>query len=73
LGGNHWTASRRFGVIQGDKCRQIDDYSRFFINGCTTVDEHVDLDGTDQIINLGKAWIDLIEMAKASGGRFEVS
>lgn len=57
LGDDRWVASRRFGVIQGEKCRQIDDFSRFFVNGCTTVDEHVDLDGVDQIVNIGKAWI----------------
>lgn len=62
---------RRFGVIQGEKCRQIDDFSRFFVNGCTTVDEHVDLDGVDQIVNIGKAWIDLIEDAKQNKGAFQ--
>ena len=59
------------GVKQGDKIRQIDDFSRFFINASTTVDEHIDLDGVDQIVNLGKIWADLIEFAKNNEGWFK--
>ena len=70
LGDSKWVAARRFGVIQGQKCRQIDDFSRFFVNGCTTCDEHIDLDGVDQTVNLAKTWIDLIEEAKARDGWF---
>ena len=63
IGDDRWVAARRFGVQQGDKVRQIDDFSKFFVNGCTTVEETVGLDGIDQIVNLSKAWVDLIQRA----------
>ena len=71
LGNDKWVAARRFGVLQGDKCRQVDDFSRFFVNGCTTVEERIEMDGVDQIVNVSKTWIDLIEMAKTdTRGKF---
>ena len=68
IGYDRWVAARRLSVRQGKKIRQIDDFSRFFVNGCTTVDEHIDLDGVDQFLNLSKTWIDFIEQAKREKG-----
>ena len=45
IGDDKWVAARRFGVQQGEKVRQIDYFSKYFVNGCTTVEERVDLDG----------------------------
>jgi len=72
LGTTKWVSAKRFGVKQGKKVRQIDDYSRFFVNGCTAVEEHVGRDGVDQVANIAKAWIDLIEMAERNYGQFRV-
>jgi len=72
LGTDRWVASRRFGVKQGEKIRQIDDFSKYFINGCTTVEERIDLDGVDHVVNLSRIWMELIEMAKKDGGWFQV-
>ena len=58
---------------QGNKVRQIDDFSKFFVNGCTAVEERVDLDGIDQIVNLSKAWVDLTQKANENEGTFEAA
>ena len=74
MGHNKWTASRRFGVLQGlkklpngeskIKIRQIDDLSEFMVNACATIGEKVEVDGVDKIANMIKMWADLIAKAK---------
>ena len=82
-GHKYWTASRRFGVMQGErtmpdgskkpKMRQIDDLSEFMINACTTITEKVDVDGVDKIANMIKFWADLIAKAKRDPeGKIEI-
>ena len=74
IGHGKWTASRRFGVSQGEKTlpdgttapkiRQIDDLSEYMVNACATITEKVEVDGIDRIANLIKLWADLISKAK---------
>ena len=44
-----WIASKRFGVVQGEKIRGIDDLSEFLVNASVTETEKVVLDGVDAI------------------------
>ena len=52
-----WTPSRRFGIAQGHKVRNIDDLSEFSINQCYGPGEKLDLGGIDEVVSLAAAWM----------------
>ena len=54
--GEDWLACRRFGVVQGDKVRLIDDLSEFFVNATVESFEKVDLGGVDEIASIIRTW-----------------
>ena len=62
--------SHRFGVKQGEKIRQIDDFSRSFCNSCTKIRDQVALDSTDEILAVAKTWIELMKQATENQGWF---
>ncbi len=60
IGDEYWIAARRFGVTQKEKVRQIDDFSEYFVNACTTVADKIPVAGVDAIVNHAKLWADKI-------------
>ena len=52
-----WTPSRRFGIVQGGKVRNIDDLSEFAVNQTYGTPEKLDLGGVDEVVALATAWI----------------
>ena len=52
-----WTPSRRFGIVQGGKIRNIDDLSEFAINQTYGTPEKLDLGGVDEVVALAAAWV----------------
>ncbi|CAE7939332.1 unnamed protein product, partial [Symbiodinium sp. KB8] len=48
--GGTWIASKRFGVVQGEKTRAVDDLSEFLITASVTATDKVILDAVDNII-----------------------
>ena len=52
-----WTPSRRFGIVQGGKVRNIDDLSEFSVNQAYGTPEKLDLGGVDEVVALSAAWI----------------
>jgi putative NIF3 family GTP cyclohydrolase 1 type 2 len=65
IGDKLWAASRRLGVAQKEKVRQIDDPSKFSINACTTTADKIPVAGVDAIANHIKLWADKIPQARA--------
>ena len=55
--GNLWTPSRRFGILQGSKIRNIDDLSEFSVNQCYGPGEKLDLGGVDEVVAISAAWM----------------
>ena len=51
------TPSRRFGIVQGAKVRNIDDLSEFAVNQCYGPGEKLDLGGVDEVVSLAAAWM----------------
>ena len=45
-----WIASKRFGVVQGEKTRAVDDLSEFLVNASVTETDKVILDAVDNIV-----------------------
>ena len=72
VGTDKWVPAKRFGIQQGEKVRQIDDFTRFFTNACTTVKEKVALDTIDDIIAGGKTWLHFIDTGRNQQGKFSV-
>lgn len=60
------TLTRRFGVLQKDKVRPIDDYKASLVNSAVTQVEVVTLHGVDHIASLGAA---LLNAAKGSSDK----
>ena len=52
-----WTPSRRFGIVQGAKVRNIDDLSEFAVNQSYGPGEKLDLGGVDEVVLLAAAWM----------------
>ena len=65
LGTKCWIAARRFGVSQKDKIRQIDDFSEYFVNACTTTRDKVTVAGVDAIAGFAKLWADKVQQGLA--------
>ena len=51
-----WTPSRRFGIVQGGKIRNIDDLSEFAVNQTYGTPEKLDQGGVDEVVALASAW-----------------
>ena len=51
-----WTPSRRFGIVQGNKVRNIDDLSEFSVNQAYWTPEKLDLGGVDEVVAMAAAW-----------------
>ena len=64
VGDKLWIAARRFGVTQKEKVRQIDDFSEYFLNACTTVADKIPVAGIDAIANHVKFWADKLLEAR---------
>ena len=45
-----WVASKRFGVVQGEKTRAVDDLTEFLVNASVTETDKVILDAVDNIV-----------------------
>ncbi|CAE7514707.1 unnamed protein product, partial [Symbiodinium sp. CCMP2456] len=72
-----WTGSKRFGILQGDKIRAIDDLSEFLVNSAVTETEKISLEGIDQIVATARFFSgavsgdgDNFELPKEDGGTF---
>ena len=52
--GGTWIPSKRFGVVQGDKVRSVDDLSEFLVNATVTETEKILLEGIDEITCLAR-------------------
>lgn len=52
-----WTPSRRFGIVQSGKIRNIDALSEFSINQTYGTPEKLDLGGVDEVMALAAAWV----------------
>jgi len=63
------TLTRRFGVMQKDKVRPIDDYKASLVNSAVTQVEVVTLHGIDHIASLGAA---LLKAAKGSTSKMNL-
>jgi len=59
-----WLCAKRFGVEQGEKVRQIDDFSEGFHNACVTMTDKVNVCGVDGIGNFIKCWAENVHMAQ---------
>ena len=55
LVGPLWTPSRRFGIVQGNKVRNIDDLSEFSINQCYGPGEKLDLGEDRRVVSVSAA------------------
>ena len=56
LVGKLWTPSRRFGIVQSGKVRNIDDLSEFSVNMTYGTPEKLDLGGVDEVVSLASQW-----------------
>ena len=54
--GKLWTPSRRFGIVQAGKVRNIDDMSEFAVNLAYGTPEKLDLGGLDEVVGLAALW-----------------
>lgn len=51
------TPSRRFGIAQGEKVRNIDDLSEFAVNQSYSPGARLDLGGVDEVVSLAASWM----------------
>jgi hypothetical protein len=54
--GKCWLPSRRFGILQGDSVRIIDDMSEFLPNSTVSVHEKLTLGGIDEVVVMAKEY-----------------
>ncbi len=47
------------------RIRQIDDFSEYFVNACTTVEDKIPVAGVDAIANHAKLWSDKIQQGRS--------
>jgi hypothetical protein len=55
-----WVPSRRFGVVQNDKLRPIDDFSEPGVNAAYGSGMKVNMKGLDSVVNIAKARIESV-------------
>ena len=67
--GHLWVAARRFGLIQGQKVRPIDNFAEHMVNDAFGAEEKVSLLGIDHVIAWAKAWAG----SQRNGRCFQVS
>ena len=72
-----WIGSKRFGILQGEKIRAIDDLSEFLVNSSVTETEKINLEGIDQIVATARFFSGAVsgdgvsfELPRESGGTF---
>ena len=53
--GDRWIAARRFSIKQGDKSRNIDDFSVHGQSSTIVADEYISLGGVDTVVGMAKA------------------
>ena len=63
-----WTPSRRFGIVQGNKVRNIDDLSEFSVNQAYGTPEKLDLGGVDEVVAMAAAWAKMAEQTGHAEG-----
>ena len=61
-----WLASKRFGVVQGEKTRSVDDLSEFLVNSSVTETEKVILDGVDHIAATARFFMGAADSSKGT-------
>ena len=49
-----WVASKRFGIVQGEKMRAVDDLSEYMVNSTVSESEKIVLDGVDEILAVAR-------------------
>ena len=52
--GPDWVASKRFGIVQGEKIRAVDDLSEYMVNSTVSESEKIVLDGVDEILAVAR-------------------
>ena len=52
--GPEWVASKRFGIVQGEKIRAVDDLSEYMVNSTVSESEKIVLDGVDEILAVAR-------------------
>ena len=62
--GKLWTPSRRFGIVQGGKVRNIDDLSEFSVNLAYGTPEKLDLGGLDEVVSLASQWVRAVDASQ---------
>ena len=63
--GGVWVPSRRFGIQQGGKTRNIDDYSEYLVNSSFGSWEKIEVGGVDEICGAARTFIKLFMGNKA--------
>ena len=58
--GPRWVPSRRFGVVQGEKVRPIDDLTASFVNSAATIRDKTSWEGVDGVASVAKLWARLM-------------
>ena len=61
LVGSRFVASRRFGLVQSDKVRAIDDMSESFVNASFGSSYKLDLPGIDGITTMARTWLESVK------------
>ena len=52
--GPDWVASKRFGIVHGEKIRAVDDLSEYMVNSTVSESEKIVLDGIDEILAVAR-------------------
>ena len=58
--GRGWVSAKRFGLVQKDKVRPIDDYTAYGQNSTSATEETVDAGGIDCVLGVIKVWKDAL-------------
>ena len=58
--GPYWIPARRFGIMQNDKLRPVDDFSEFDTNAAFGSEEKIDMKNLDQVVAYARAWADAV-------------
>eukprot|EP00973_Karenia_brevis_P066908 9301019-Karenia_brevis.AAC.1 len=59
--GSFWIPSRRFGVRQGGKIRNVDDFSESLVNQACGLSEKVSSAGVDEIVAMIRLWVHALD------------
>ena len=56
-----WVPSKRFGVVQGEKIRAVDDMSEFLINASVSTSERISLKGLDEVVATSRFFLGALQ------------